>query len=165
MDVLDNKYLTFLLNNENYGISIRDVKEIIKIMDITEIPKTSSFLKGVINLRGKIIPVVDLRVRFGFEKKEYTKRTCIIIVEVLMQGAEKNVGIIVDTVSDVIGINRNEIESSENSARCFGEEFIEGLAKVKGRVVILLEVDKILNNQELFLLEGETGGDKQCQAI
>jgi purine-binding chemotaxis protein CheW len=145
--------LTFLLNYEDYGIPIHDVKEIIKIMDITEIPKTPKFLKGVINLRGKIIPVIDLRIKFGFEERDYTQRTCIIVVEVLMQGIKKIMGIIVDTVSEVTGINRKEIESAESGGSYFEEEFIEGLAKVKGKVVILLEVEKILNNQELFLLK------------
>ena len=156
-EVSNDKYLTFLLSKEDYGIPIRDVKEIIKIMDITEIPKTAKFLKGVINLRGKIIPVIDLRIKFGFTEREYTQRTCIIVVEVLMQGAKKDMGIIVDTVSEVIGINKKEIETADGN-NYFEEEFVEGLAKVKGKAVILLEIEKALINQELFLNKDETGG-------
>jgi Chemotaxis signal transduction protein len=158
MEVSNSKYLTFLLNEEDYGIPIQDVKEIIRMMDITGIPKTPKFLKGVINLRGKIIPVIDLRIKFGLEEREYTQRTCIIVVEVLMQGVKKIMGVIVDTVSEVIGINKEEIDRTSDEDSYFEEEFIEGLAKVKGKVVILLEVEKILNNQELFLLNNETGG-------
>lgn len=152
MEVSNNKYLTFLLNEEDYGIPICDVKEIIRMMDITGIPRTPKFLIGVINLRGKIIPVIDLRIKFGLEEREYTQRTCIIVVEVLMQGVKKIMGVIVDTVSEVIGINKEEIDRTTDEDSYFEEEFIEGLAKVKGKVVILLQVEKILKSQELFLL-------------
>lgn len=150
MEVSGEKYLTFLLDEEDYGIPIRDVKEIIGIMDITGIPRAPGFLKGVINLRGKIIPVMDLRNKFGLEDKKYTQRTCIIVVEVIVQGAKKLTGIIVDTVSEVLGIHKEEIEQISAEDSCFDEEFFSGLAKVKGKVVILLEVEKLLSASALY---------------
>jgi purine-binding chemotaxis protein CheW len=152
MEVHDGKYLTFLLNGEEYGIPIGDVKEIIGIMDITEIPKTPEFLKGVINLRGKIIPVIDLRIKFSMQQREYTQRTCIIVVEILVQSTKKLMGVIVDTVSEVIAIHRDDIEQTAEEESCFNEESLIGLAKVKGKVIILLDVEKILSSQELLVL-------------
>lgn len=151
MDVSSEKYLTFLLCDEEYGIPIRDVKEIIGIMDITAIPKSPAFLKGVINLRGKIIPVIDLRIEFGLEERQYTQRTCIIVVDILIQGTKKLMGIIVDTVSEVMGIHKEEIEQASRDDNYFDEEFFAGIAKVKGKVVILLEVEKLLSNQDYFI--------------
>jgi Chemotaxis signal transduction protein len=153
MEAAKGKYLTFRLNQEEYGIPIRDVKEIIGIMDITGIPKTPKFLKGVMNLRGKIIPVIDLRLTLGMEEREYNRKTCIIVVEVLLQEAKKLMGVIVDMVSEVIGIHGEDIEQTSNEDNCLDEEFFMGLAKVKDKVVILLNVGKLLNRQELTLLK------------
>ncbi|MEA4925520.1 MAG: chemotaxis protein CheW [Syntrophomonadaceae bacterium] len=153
MEAAQGKYLTFLLNQEEYGIPIRDVKEIIGILDITGIPKTPKFLKGVMNLRGKIIPVIDLRLKFGMDEREYTRKTCIIVVEVLTQKVKRLMGVIVDTVSEVIGIHGEDIEPTSAEDNYFDEEFFMGLAKVKGKVIILLDAAKILNRQELSLLK------------
>jgi len=153
MKAPEGKYLTFLLNEEEYGIPIHDVKEIIGIMDITGIPKTPKSLKGVMNLRGKIIPVIDLRIKFGLEERKYTQKTCIIVVEISVQDTKKLMGVIVDTVSEVIGIHGEDIEQTLDKDNCFDEEFIMGLAKVKGKVIILLDVEKILKTQELILLK------------
>jgi purine-binding chemotaxis protein CheW len=153
MKAANGKYLTFLLNKEEYGIPIHDVKEIIGIMDITGIPKTPEFLKGVMNLRGKIIPVIDLRIKFGLEERKYTQKTCIIVVEIFIQETKQLMGVIVDTVSEVIGIHGEDIEQIADKDNCFGEEIFMGLAKVKGKVIILLDVEKILNQQESLLLK------------
>jgi len=151
MLLANGKYLTFLLGEEEYAISIRDVREIIGIMDITDIPDTPAFFKGVINLRGKIIPVIDLRIKFGMEERKYTKKTCIIIMEILVQDAKKLVGVIVDTVSEVLGIHMEDIEQANNGAKCLEDEFFTGLAKVKNKVIIILDVVKILCRQEICL--------------
>ena len=153
MEVSNEKYLTFLLNKEEYGIPIHDVKEIIGIMDITCIPKTPRFMKGVMNLRGKIIPVIDLRIKFGLEERKYTQKTCIIVVEIFIQETKQLMGVIVDTVSEVIGIHGEDIEQTSDKDNCFDEEFFMGLAKVREKAIILLDVEKILNRQELVLLK------------
>lgn len=145
------KYLTFLLNDEEYGISIREVKEIIGIMDITGIPKTPEFLKGVINLRGRIIPVIDLRIRFGMVERAYTQKTCIIVVEITVQDVNKLIGIIVDTVSEVISIHAEDIEQIKDIENGPDNEFLTGLAKVRDKMIILLDADKISDRQEIFL--------------
>ena len=148
----NGKYLTFLLNEEEYGISIREVKEIIRIMDITDIPKTPAFYKGVINLRGKIIPVIDLRLRFGMEERAYTQKTCIIVVEVTVQDIRKIIGLIVDTVSEVIPIHTEEIEQIPDAESGRDNAFFKGLAKVRGKVVILLDSENVLSRQEMSLM-------------
>lgn len=103
-----------------------------------------------INLRGKIIPVIDLRVKFGMDERKYSQKTCIIVVEVFLQETKKLMGVIVDTVSEVIGIRSEEIEENFDKDNCFDEEFFSGIAKVKDRVIILLDVEKILGRQELL---------------
>lgn len=148
----NGKYLTFLLNEEEYGISIREVKEIIRIMDITDIPKTPVFYKGVINLRGKIIAVIDLRLRFGMEERAYTQKTCIIVVEVTVQDIKKIIGLIVDTVSEVIPIHTEEIEQIPDTENGRDNAFFKGLAKVRGKVVILLDSENVLSRQEMSLM-------------
>lgn len=146
----NGKYLTFLLNEEEYGISIREVKEIIRIMDITDIPKTPAFFKGVINLRGKIIPVIDLRIRFGMEERAYTQKTCIIVVEIMVQDMKKIIGLIVDTVSEVMPVHTEEIEQVPDEENSRDNGFFKGLARVRGKVIILLDSENVLSRQEMY---------------
>src|SRR5574344_1856645 len=105
----EQKLLTFSLDKEEFGISINKVKELIGMMDITKIPGTPSFVKGVINLRGKIIPVMDLRLKFGIEPKEYNERTCIIVVEINLNGTQRLLGVVVDMVSEVVTLDSDQI--------------------------------------------------------
>jgi purine-binding chemotaxis protein CheW len=147
----DGKYLTFSLEQEEYGIGILKVKEIIGMMSITPMPQSPDFIKGVINLRGKVIPVVDLRSRFGMAVMEYSERTCIIVVE--MTGAEGPVpmGIVVDSVSEVLNIRNTEIEDTPTFGVKFNTDFILGMAKMSGGVKILLDIDKVLGEFRMSL--------------
>jgi len=140
-----NKYLTFELARETYGIGVLKIREIIKVMEITPLPHASDSLKGVINLRGKIIPVVDLRARFGREASEFKDRTCIVVVDLESEeGVRKLVGAIVDAVSEVSQIPAGDIEPPPELGSGGSGGHIQGMAKMKNRVVILLDIDKVL---------------------
>lgn len=145
----EGKYLTFVLCSEEYGLEILKVREIIGLLDITPVPQTPDFVKGVINLRGKVIPVVDLRLKFGMPPAEYTKETCIIVVDV----DSLLMGIIVDTVSEVVEIKENEIEPPPSFGHKVDVKFILGMGKIKGKVKILLQIDKVLSSEELSIVE------------
>ena len=149
----EGKYLTFTLANEEYGIGILKIKEIIGMMPITTVPRTPEFVKGVINLRGKVIPVVDLRLRFGMEAIDYTERTCIIVVEVAAQSGTVMIGIVVDSVSEVLNIKGDDIENTPTFGTKLNTDYIQGMAKMDGGVKILLDIDQILSAQEVILLE------------
>ena len=140
----EGKYLTFSMADEEYGIGILKVKEIIGIIAITAIPQTPPHVKGVINLRGKVIPVLDLRLKFNMNHKEYDERTCIIVVEVQGQTAPVQVGMVVDSVSEVLNIAAAEIEPPPSLGSSSETENILGMAKVKGEVKILLDVDRVV---------------------
>ncbi len=145
------KYLTFVLAREEFAIRVLKVREIMGIQDITAVPQTPGYVKGVINLRGKVIPVVDLRLKFCLPEAEYTRRTCIIVVQVQAAGVSLLTGIVVDEVSEVLTLAAGDIEDTPD----FGEgavsamSYLLGMAKVKGKVKILLDIDQVLNSQEL----------------
>lgn len=139
----DQKLLTFSLASEGYGISILKVKEIIGMMDITPIPRTPEFIKGVINLRGKIIPVMDLRIKFGMDEQEYDERTCIIVIEVDLKGIQKLIGVVVDTVSEVVTVSDEQIEPPPEYGTSTDSGSILGIGKIKDRVVIILDINKV----------------------
>jgi purine-binding chemotaxis protein CheW len=155
MVIEGNKFLTFLLGQEIYGLPIKKAKEIIGMMEITHIPKTQGYIKGVINLRGKIIPIVDLRLRFGMVEKEYTDRTCIIVIEAAANDNQRLVGIVVDTVSEVVNIQKGEIEPPPEYDAQIEGNFLMGLGKIKDKVILILDIDKILNREELAHLKQE----------
>lgn len=144
---LAGKYLTFALSDEEYGIGILKVREIIGLMEITAVPQTPPYVKGVINLRGSVIPVLELRIKFGMKSQEYTDRTCIIVVEVTAPGGTIQVGMLVDSVSEVLNVMAEEIEpppsfgSTQMDTSC-----ILGMAKIKGEVKILLDVNSVVGN-------------------
>ncbi len=144
------KYLTFDLASEQYGIGILQVREIIGLMEITAVPHTPSYIKGVINLRGSVIPVLDLRTKFNMEPAEYNDRTCIIVVEVQGESATVLVGMIVDSVSEVLNITAEEIEPppSFGGGELESDNFL-GMAKIKGDVKILLDVDNVIGRSGL----------------
>ncbi len=145
----DEEFLTFVLSNEAYGIEILKVREIIGIMDITTVPQTPDYMKGVINLRGKVIPLIDLRMKFSMQEEVHTQETCIIVVEV--NGA--SIGIVVDSVSEVVGINSEEIENSPRFTQGIDTSFIMGLGKVKEKILILLDIDAVLSSDELYMVD------------
>ena len=141
---LAGKYLTFALGTEEYGLPVLKVREIIKMMSITSVPQVPVHVRGVINLRGKVIPVIDLRVKFGFESKEYTARTCIIVVEIAMAQARTLMGIIVDRVSEVLNIAAAEIGPVPEFGQGVETTNMKGIATVKGHVKVLVDLDCVL---------------------
>ena len=147
------KYLSFFLDGEEYGIGILKIKEIIGMMSITPIPQTPRFVKGVINLRGKVIPVIDLRLRFGMEEIDYTDRTCIIVVEFSTASGRLHTGIVVDSVSEVLNIKGSDIEDTPTFGTKLSTDFILGMAKIGGGVKILLDIDRVLTKEECILLD------------
>ena len=148
----EGKYLTFTLAEEEYGIGILKIKEIIGMLPITSVPQTPEFVKGVINLRGKVIPVMDLRLRFGMPCIEYSERTCIIVVEIDGQAGTILVGIVVDAVSEVLNIKGDDIEKTPTFGTKVNTDYILGMAKMEGGVKILLDIDQVLSSDELSLL-------------
>jgi purine-binding chemotaxis protein CheW len=149
----EGKYLTFSLAGEEYGIGILKVKEIIGMMPITTVPRTPPFVKGVINLRGKVIPVMDLRLKFDMEEMAYTERTCIIVVEIKGQGGALLIGIVVDSVSEVLNIKGGDIEEAPTFGTKLNTDYILGMAKMNGGVKILLEIDKVLGKEDIIALD------------
>ncbi len=149
----EGKYLTFSMADEEYGIGILKIKEIIGMMPVTQVPQTPDFIKGVINLRGKVIPVIDLRARFGMETIDYNDRTCIIVVEINCQERTVQIGIVVDSVSEVLNVKNDEVEDTPAFGTRLDTEYISGMAKIQGGVKILLDIDKVLNTDELAIIE------------
>jgi purine-binding chemotaxis protein CheW len=154
IDDKEGKYLTFSLAGEEYGIGILKVKEIIGMMPITIVPQAPSYIKGVINLRGKVIPVVDLRLKFMMNAADYTERTCIIVIEVTAAGRTILMGILVDSVSEVLNIKGTDIEETPSFGTKLNTEFILGMAKIGGGVKILLDIDQVLSVEEMKVVEG-----------
>ncbi|HSW47308.1 MAG TPA: chemotaxis protein CheW [Phycisphaerae bacterium] len=141
---LGGKYLTFVLADEEYGLEILKVREIIGMMDITAVPRTPEFVKGVINLRGKVIPVVDLRLKFAMTAAEATEETCIIVVDV----GRIEMGIVVDKVSEVLNISPEDIEPPPSFGVSVDTNFILGMGKANNRVTILLDIGRVLAGDE-----------------
>ena len=148
-DVRAGKYLTFHLGREEFGIRVLKVREIMGMQDITAVPQTPAHVRGVINLRGKVVPVIDLRVKFGLSAAEYTQRTCIIVTQVQSDSGAMMVGVIVDAVSEVVNLAASEIEDTPDFGEDIGSRYLLGMAKTKGKVKILLDIDKVLSAQEL----------------
>lgn len=149
----EGKYLTFTLAEEEYGIGILKIKEIIGMLPITSVPRTPDFVKGVINLRGKVIPVIDLRLRFGMGEIDYTELTCIIVVEIDGQAGTVLIGIVVDSVSEVLNIKGEDVEDTPTFGTKLDTEYILGMAKMEGGVKILLDINRVLSGEELAVLE------------
>jgi purine-binding chemotaxis protein CheW len=143
---LAGKYLTFTLANEEYGVPVLKVREIIKVMDITQVPQMPEHVLGVINLRGKVIPVIDLRRKFGLPALEYTDRTCIIVADVDLAPARMMMGVVVDSVSEVLNVNGAEIDETPDFGGQNTTDHLLGLARVKGTVKILLDLDCVLGS-------------------
>jgi len=155
---LEGKYLTFNLMEEYYGVNVKSIQQIIKVVDITMIPKTPEFVKGVINLRGKIIPVIDLRLKFKLPLIENTDRTSIIIINIKSDHGVEDVciGVIVDKVNEVLDIDATNIEKAPTFGVDIDTHFIHGMAKVKNKVVTLLNIGRVLTSEELSTLANST---------
>ncbi len=157
-----NKYLTFMLADEEYGLEILKVREIIGLMDVTRVPRMPAFIRGVINLRGRVIPVIDLRLKFNMDAVEDTRETCIIVVDL----EEILTGIVVDSVSEVMDIPAGDIEEAPDFGVSVDTEFIMGVGKADDKVVMLLDIRKALEQEELEMVAsagragaGEEGAD------
>ena len=148
----EGKYLTFALGPEEYGLEILKVREIIGYMEITAVPQTPHHVKGVINLRGQVIPVIDLRAKFGMETTEVTDQTCIIVVEITQSSRKFNTGIIVDHVQEVLDISGQQIEEPPQFDASVQTEFILGMAKIGDTVKILLDINKVLIREDLSMM-------------
>ncbi len=143
------KYLTFMIGKEEFGVGVLKVREIMGIQDITAVPQTPPYLKGVINLRGKVIPVIDLRLKFGLPSIDYTQRTCIIVVQVKSGSTSLLMGIVVDEVSEVLTMAAGDIEDTPDFGANVETGYILGMAKIKGKVKILLDINEVLTSQEI----------------
>jgi len=148
----EGKYLTFSLAGEEYGVGILKIREIIGLMAITTMPKTPDYVKGVINLRGKVIPVIDLRLKFGMAVMAYNDRTCIVVVEIKGEGKTISMGIVVDSVSEVLNVKGSEIEETPSFGAKLDTDYILGMAKSSSGVKILLDIDRVLNADEMGTL-------------
>ena len=160
---LAGKYLTFRLANEEYGLEIIKVQEIIGLMPITKVPRVPEYMRGVINLRGRIIPTIDLRSKFALPRVEDTDKTCIIVVEVMTVKGKVNVGIIVDQVAEVLDVAANEIDHAPEFGTALLTDFILGVGIVKGSVKILLDIDKVLTSEEISTVHSVAAAQTQQQ--
>ena len=156
LKVKAGKYLTFKLGDEIFGLEILKVQEIIGMMKVTQVPKTPDFIRGVINLRGKIIPVIDLRLKFMMKAHEDTTKTCIIVVQVLRQSRQFTMGILVDEVSEVLNILQEQIEEPPSFGSNVNVEFILGIGKLAQKVVMLLDIEKILTAGDMSIIKNVT---------
>jgi len=161
----EQQYLTFLLGGDMFAIGILNIKEIIEYGNLTEVPMMPSFIRGVINLRGSVVPVVDLAARFGRNRTEVSRRTCIVIIEV--DGGENSkldIGVMVDSVSEVLEIPRSEIEPPPAFGAKIRVDFIQGMGKVAGKFVIILNANQVLSVDELSMLGQAAGTTPAIQA-
>jgi purine-binding chemotaxis protein CheW len=152
METRGGKFLTFLLGKENYGIPLKQVKEIIGMLEITHIPKAKGYIKGVLNLRGKIIPIMDLRLKLGMDEKPYTDRTCIIVIEVNFNDNQRLMGLIVDVVTEVLKFQNNEIEALGYDAQ-IEDDLLMGLGKLNDKIVLIIDIEKLLNKDDSVILK------------
>ena len=143
------RFLNFTVDNENYCMDILKVKELMGMTSITPLPRTPEFIRGVINLRGQIIPIIDLRLKFGLQFQEYTKRTCIIVVEVSYEGENMLMGLVVDSIQDVISIPDDKLSKIPYINAKIKSEYIKGIADTPDGMKIVLDVLKVLNDEEL----------------
>lgn len=148
-----NQYLTFVSSGEVYGVSILVIKEILEYHDPTVVPMMPDFIKGVINLRGSVVPVIDLSLRLGKTTGEVTKRTCVVIIEIQHEDERMEIGVIVDAVNEVLDIMPENIELAPNFGAKIRTDFISGMGKVDEKFVILLNIELVLSVEELSMLE------------
>jgi purine-binding chemotaxis protein CheW len=147
------QYLTFKLKDEVFGVDVAQVREILDFIKITKVPQTPDFMCGVINLRGNVVPVVDMRLKFGLEKTETTVDTCIIVVEVDLDGENSVLGALVDSVQEVFELDPKDIEPAPKIGTKLKTDFIKGMGKREDNFIILLEIDKVFSSEELITVQ------------
>ena len=153
LDKRAGKYLTFMVGKEEFGVPVLKVREIMGMQDVTSLPLTPAYLKGVINLRGKVTPVIDLRLKFGLPGIDTTERTCIVVVQVQGESAPIVIGIVVDEVSEVLTMTSGDIEDTPDFGADVATDYILGMARIKGKVKILLDIDRVLTSREIQGIE------------
>lgn len=159
-----SQYLTFQLGGETFAIPILNIKEIIEYGHLTTVPMMPEFIRGVINLRGAVVPVIDLAARFGGESVAATRRTCIVIIEVDAEDGRQDVGVVVDAVNEVLEIPRAEIEPAPSFGARIRADFIQGMGKISGRFVVILDVNHVLSVDEMALLSQASGQEAALPA-
>jgi purine-binding chemotaxis protein CheW len=157
------QYLTFMLGGETYAMGILAIKEIIEYGNLTEVPRMPAFIRGVINLRGAVVPVIDLGARFGKCATDISKRTCIVIIEVASGEETHDIGVLVDAVNEVLDIPATEIEPSPSFGANIRADFIDGMGKINGKFVIILNIHQVLSVDELATLDGVEGAEVRAQ--
>ena len=148
-----NQYLTFKLEDEVFGLAIGKVREVLDFTTITKVPRTPEYMRGVINLRGSVVPVVDLHLKFGLAQTEKTVNTCIIIVEISMEGEITVLGALADSVQEVVELEPEQIEPAPKIGTKLNTEFIKGMGKREDQFIILLDIDKVFSNEELSVVQ------------
>src|SRR6056297_611718 len=160
-----NSYLTFKLGEEEYAAHVSKVLSIMEMTKITKVPKSPEYMKGVINLRGQVLPVVDTRIKFGMTATEYTKNTCIVVMEVEMGNDIIQVGSLVDSVQEVLEITEDQIQPPPSIGSKYQSEFIYGMAKIDEKFIMLLDMDKVFSAKELSSLQSSTEGMNQKEEV
>ena len=148
-----SQYLTFTLDKEQYAIDVAKVKEVLEYSTVTKVPRTPQFMRGVINLRGSVVPVVDLRMKFDMGETEKTINTSIIVVEVIIEGETVVIGTLADSVQEVIDLDRGQIEPTPQIGTKIDADFIEGIGKQDGRFIMILNIDRVFTESDLQTLE------------
>jgi purine-binding chemotaxis protein CheW len=146
-------YLTFTLDEEDFGVDVAGVREVLDFTNVTKVPRTPDFMKGVINLRGSVVPVVDMRIKFGLEEAEATVDTCIIVMEVEMEGEATIIGALADSVKEVFELNPDHIEPPPRIGTRLDTEFISGMGKYKDNFIIILDINEVFSAEELNLFK------------
>jgi len=157
------QYLTFMLGGETYAMGILAIKEIIEYGNLTEVPRMPDFIRGVINLRGAVVPVIDLGARFGKQATNITRRTCIVIIEVANGEETQDIGVMVDAVNEVLEISAGEIEPAPSFGANIRADFIDGMGKIEGKFVIILNIHQVLSVEEIATLAGVDGTEARIQ--
>ncbi len=147
------QYLTFKLDEEVFALDVAKVREILDFTDITKVPQTPDFMRGVINLRGSVVPVVDMRLKFGMSKTEKTVNTCIVVVEVATEGETTVLGALADSVQEVIELDPGQIEPAPRIGTKLRTDFIRGMGKHDGRFIMILDIDKVFSSDEITLVQ------------
>ncbi|NOZ10914.1 MAG: chemotaxis protein CheW [Gammaproteobacteria bacterium] len=156
LDESQNLFLTFMVGGETYGIGILAIKEILEYCDVTRVPMMPDFIQGVVNVRGSVVPVIDLSLRLGSEPTGANKRTCIVIIEAESEGEVIDIGVVVDAVNEVLEIPAGEIEATPAFGAKIRTDFIQGMGKVQDKFIILLDVEHVLSVEELSILDQVT---------
>lgn len=164
-DINDTRqYLTFKLGEEVFALEVANAREILEFVSITKVPRTPEFMRGVINLRGSVVPVMDMRVKFGMSQTEKTVNTCIIVVEVSVEGESMVLGALVDSVQEVFELEADQIEPPPRLGLRIGTEFIKGMGKRDNRFIMILDIDKVFSMEELELIQ-EAGTDQPLEKV